>query len=121
MFGFIKKRQVLEQKKMLWQNFFGSEDMIKELEGRHWDKELHDRLIQKLKSINSMAGGIINNGGHKNPLGNENLNYVYQDNKALRGIYDSHIRTGRGQPFDKSFDQWINPPYGWGVALRDWN
>ena len=121
MFGFIKNRQLLEQKKMIWQNYFGSKDMIEVLEGRDFNHDLNERLISKLESINSMAGGILNNGSYKSPLSKERLNYVWQDNKALRGIYDTHIRTGRGQLFDESFDQWINPPYGWDVALKDWD
>jgi hypothetical protein len=127
MFGLFSEKRLLEQKKMIWQNFFGSLDFIKVIEEREeternffgQDKvDLNNRLIEKLKSIHALSSNVINNGNHKKLLDKANLNYIWQDNKVLRDIYDSYI--GGGAMFG-SFDDYINPPYGWDVALRDWN
>lgn len=125
MFGLFAGKRLLEQKKMIWQNFFGSLDINKFIEEgvdeiylSQYQKDLNKRLLEKLKSIHAMASTIINNGSYKKPLNSDNLNYIWQDNKALRGIYEEHVRGGKSF---MTFDDYINPPYGWDVALRDWN
>ncbi|MDH4479535.1 MAG: hypothetical protein QE283_06640 [Rhodoferax sp.] len=127
MFGLFNDKRLLEQKKMIWQNLFASLDFIKVIEEREeternffgQDKvDLNKRLIEKLKSIHSLSSNAVNNGNHKKSLDKANLNYIQQDNKILRDIYDSHISGGA---MFGSFDDYINPSYGWDVALRDWN
>jgi hypothetical protein len=127
MFGLFNDKKLLEQKKMIWQNFAGSLDFIKVIEEREKtlgnifgqdQVDLNKRLIEKLKSIRALTCNIINNGNHKKLLDKVHLNYIRQDNKVLRGIYDSHISGGA---MFVSFDDYINPPYGWDIALEDWN
>lgn len=126
MFSFFKDKQLLEQKKMLWQNLFGAKDIIEILEKRreHYVvmgkqyEELNERLLEKLDQIYSIASTIINSGDHKQKLDKERLNYIWQDNKALRGIYAEHLQAQNSR---MSFDSFINPAYGWDVALKDWN
>lgn len=127
MFGLFNDRRLFEQKIMIWQNYFGSLEFIKFIEvvgnagkgtSDQYQKDLNKRLLEKLKSIHAMSSNIINNGNHKKLLSKDYLNYVWQDNKALRGIYEEHIRGGE---MFMSFDDRINPPYGWDIALQDWN
>lgn len=80
--------------------------------------EVRKRLVEKLQSINRMAANIINHGLQKAPLDKERLNYIWQDNKVLREIYAEHFRFSSSH---MSFDDYINPPYGWEIALRDWD
>jgi hypothetical protein len=127
MFGLFNERRLLEQKIMIWQNFHGSLDFIEIIEeaendGRsiypQYQKDLNKRLLEKLKSIHAMSSTIINNGNHKKLLSKDHLNYIWQDNRALRGIFEEHIRGGE---MFMTFDERINPPYGWDIALKDWN
>lgn len=126
MFGFLKDRQILEQKKMLWQNLFGSKDIIELLKKRrsHYPvlgeryKETNERIISKLSDIEAMATAILNSRDYKVKLDKERLNYLWQDNKALRGIYAEHLKSHQS---GTSFDDFVNPPYGWETALKDWN
>ena len=118
MFDFLKKRAILEQKKMLWQNLHGSMDMIDILERRketfNRDPGLHERLQEKLKNINALADRLINKWDYVNQLDKNNLSYVWNDNKVLRSIFAEYIKV---YSFE-TFDEWINPPYGWEVALK---
>lgn len=126
MFGFFKDRQLLEQKQMIWQNLFGSLAIIEciecslEFSAMYNPNEVNvkKRLIEKLKSIHLLSSGIINDGLHKEALDKSKLNYIWQDNKIIRRIYEEHVRRG---PMFSSFDEFVNPPYGWDVALEDWN
>jgi hypothetical protein len=63
-----------------------------------------------------MATSIINSGEHKKELTKDKMNHIFRDNMVLRKIYDEHIKT----VLDASFDEYINPPYGWDEALSDW-
>jgi hypothetical protein len=94
MFGPFKDKRLLEQKIMIWQYFFCSLDCIKTIEeddtlgGQdQYQKDLNMRLLEKLKDIHAMSSYIINNGNHKKLLSKNHLNYIWQDNKALRGIF----------------------------------
>ncbi len=127
MFNFLKKRALFEQKKMIWQNFFGSKDMLDFLEG-YWDrytilindstqKKSDETLMSKLREIHQLTGELLNKGMHKVSLDRDTLSSVWNTNKTLRIIYDNRFRPIRGV----TFDTFIDPPYGWDVALQDWD
>jgi hypothetical protein len=125
MFDF-NRRAITEQKKILWQNLAAANDIIRilqdqrALEGALFTHgETYNSLEDKLNYIIATSSKVLEGWDFKQTLGKTSLNYIWQDNKVLRNIFETHVRVRGLGP--QSFDEFINPPYGWDVALRDWN
>ena len=100
--------------------------MIERIEGRAdilkgavlLNETVDARRLQKLRDVHRMASTILTSGDYKNLLDKERLNYLWQDNKVLRQIYATQLPADASQ---MTFDDFVNPPYGWEKALEDWN
>jgi hypothetical protein len=127
MFGRFRKNLLLEHKKMLWQNFFGAKEISERIVDRKkmfglmdGESEAIDAILGELGSIYNFSAAIINTWDYKSPLDAQTASKMWGDNKKLRNIYDDQFPSSR-TAIGVSFDDFINPPYGWDVALRDWN
>jgi hypothetical protein len=127
MFGFFKKRLLEEHKKLIWQNFHGSRDMLERL--REHSKIIHhhhpegkpiiDSHIKKCEEVRAIAANIVNNWTRKEALNENDLENSWEGNKTLRIVYDQTIK--KTDFFHRSFDDFVNPPYGWKEALEDFD
>lgn len=130
MFGFVKKRLLLEHKKILWQNLtaakilldtlkdsdpisaFGRESLVKS--GLDLEK-----MESQLESILTELDTTLEQWDFKQPFDANTAGRLWNVNKTLRAMYANYFPATQ-TPTGESFDDFINPPYGWDIALSDW-
>lgn len=130
MFGFVKKRLLLEHKKILWQNLTAAEILLDTLKdsdpisafGREslvksgLDLE---KMESQLESILTELGTTLKQWDFKQPFDANTAERLWNINKTLRAMYANYFPATQ-TPTGESFDDFINPPYGWDIALSDW-
>ena len=109
---------------MLYQNFHGSRQMMQLSRGSYRSATSDAARLREVESeirrIFDESSNILNGWNFKKPLDPELRTKLWSSNKNLRSIYQREILTGN-KLFDIHFDDFINPPYGWDIALSDWN
>lgn len=130
MFGFVKKRLLLEHKKILWQNLTAADilhDTLKDndpisafcresLVKSGLDLE---KMESQLESILKELGTTLKQWDFKQPFDANTAERLWNINKTLRAMYANYFPATQ-TPTGESFDDFINPPYGWDIALSDW-
>lgn len=130
MFGFMKRRLLLEHKKILWQNLSAVEILLDRLKdsdphSASYRKYLTDsglelaEMERQLESIQATLSTLLTRWDFKNPFDAHTAGKLLSINKTLRAMYANYFPATQ-TPTGETFDDFINPPYGWDIALSDW-
>lgn len=111
---------------MLWQNFFGSKDMLERLNelyrmfGVDGMQAARRQMVEReLKNYYDEAAFVLNNWDFKKPFDAATASKMWSINKSLRKIYEDEFPSSRTW-IGESFDDFVNPAYGWDIALSEW-
>ena len=124
MFGFFKKRRLFEQQKLLWQNWFASDEMLEPLNSvldyeKRYSLSTYDEtkvFLEDIKDIYSKSVDLMNRGGLEDFVSDQELRELFNNNKKLRKIYESRINVSG--PLSMPFDVFARPVYGWDNQFR---
>lgn len=115
MFDFLNKKILKDNKKLVYQNFFGSHDIIeyiqKDKASSHYQifpkeyKDRDDRFLEKLSSIKDFSSKVRESWGASYPLSQNVVKELFRYNYILRSIYKERFRAES----ESEFDRWIDP------------